>query len=108
MADEIGWIDWLQEQKDLMVDNEKARSQHLEDMKQSILTIENPCKKEIANCDYLISICNRLKVRAGLLQDSEQVAKDLQKAQAEDDKAERLKKIAAGIDGKKLQLGVVK
>merc|ERR1719469_761127 len=59
-------------------------------MNDELANIENPMKDEIDTCTYLISVCNTLKIRSGLVEDSEKVAKEMQEELAKAANKERL------------------
>ena len=53
-----------------------------DERKEAIKSLPHPYAKEIDCCDHLIGYLNTLKVRAGLIVDSEQVARQLEAEQA--------------------------
>lgn len=74
-------------------------------MQDELANIENPMKDEIDTCTYLISVCNTLKIRSGLVEDSEKVAKELQEELAKAANKERLEKM---VKMNKVQVGSLK
>lgn len=65
--DEIVWIDWIVESKDMLKGAAAEREKHIASMKDEIAYVKNPLEKEIGTCQYLIGVCQRLKVTSGLV-----------------------------------------
>jgi len=103
--DEIGWINWLTEAKGNIKHEEDDRQKRLGEMNDELANIENPMKDEIDTCTYLISVSNTLKIRSGLVEDSEKVAKEMQEELAKAANKERLDKM---ISMNKVQAGSIK
>lgn len=103
--DEIGWINWLSEAKFNLEKDVEDRDKRIGEMQDELANIENPMKDEIDTCTYLISVCNTLKIRSGLVEDSEKVAKELQEELAKAANKERLEKM---VKMNKVQVGSLK
>lgn len=103
--DEIAWIDWITETKDLLKADDEEREKHIQAMKEEMNYIKNPKDKEVDTCRYLIGVCNTLKIRAGLAQDSAAVAAKLQE---EENKEEQMKKQKLMISQGRLEAGKTK
>ena len=67
-------IDWMQRQKDKAIDKETENEERKKIIDEQIKNLEHPFEKEITTCDQLIAFLHQLKIRAGLEEDSEQVA----------------------------------
>jgi len=71
-------------------------------MKEEMQFIKNPKDKEVDTCRYLIGVCNTLKIRSGLAQDSAAVAA---KMQDEENKEQQMKKQNLMVSQGKLEVG---
>ena len=88
--EEISHIEWMerQKQKVLYLEAEKSVLQEERDLR--IKNLPHPYYKEIQACDSLVGFCNNLKVQFGLLKDSADVARQLEKEQHTAQVKERL------------------
>jgi len=77
--EEIMYIEWMMRQKDRVVNREQENKQIVEDRENLIKDLPHPYEKEIDTCDHLIGYITEIKRKAGLIQESEDVARDTQK-----------------------------
>jgi len=64
--DEINQIEWMAREKQKIIDREENKKKRIEERKQMLKDRPNPYEKEIETCEHLISFCNRVKLRHGL------------------------------------------
>jgi len=64
-------IEWMQRQKDKVVQNASFKAEREEERMEAIKSLPHPYQKEIDCCDHLTSYLHTLKVRAGLVIDNE-------------------------------------
>lgn len=74
----IRHIEWLQRQKDRILNREQEKLAAVEERENMIKNLSNPCEKQIASADDLVNFCQKLKIKSGMVQDSEVVAKEAQ------------------------------
>ena len=75
----IAMIDWMQRQKEKAIEKEGEQEERKKAVEEELKNLEHPFDKEITTCEQLISFLHQLKIRAGLEQESEQVALETQK-----------------------------
>jgi len=94
---EIQHIQWMQRQKDRVVQH-KAYAKEREDEKKALIgSLPHPYVKEIDSCNHLISYINQQKIKMGLIVDNEDAARAAQTAIQKEAVQERLhEKLAAG------------
>ena len=93
----IQHIEWMQRQKDKVVNAKQYKLEREEERQAAIKTMPHPYMKELDTCEHLENYLNSLKMRAGLLVDSEEVARQAQAQMASEAVAERMQeKVAAG------------
>ena len=68
----------MQRQKERSTLREQERDEILKERDDKIKNLPHPYLKELETCDHLIAFLHTLKIRAGLEQDSEQVARETQ------------------------------
>lgn len=66
-------------QKERVVNREKENKKIVQDRENLIKDLPHPYEKEIDTCDHLIGYITEIKRKAGLIQESEVVARDTQK-----------------------------
>lgn len=72
-------VDWLTKQKDWVIKQEQEQKERVEEQKEAMLNRPNPFFKELEYVDHLVNYCHKLQVDAGLIKDSEVVARETQK-----------------------------
>ena len=71
-------IEWMQRQKDKVLNHEAYKQEREEERKEAIKSLPHPYQKELDCCEHLIGYLTSLKVRAGLIVDSEEAARQAQ------------------------------
>lgn len=74
----IDHIEWMQRQKDKVIQNEEYKMEREEERQDAIKSLPHPYQKELDCCEHLVSYLNTLKMRAGLIIDNEAVARQAQ------------------------------
>lgn len=103
--DFIEYVNWMNDTKNNIKDREDERKDHIEQMEQEMMNIENPLRHEIDTCKFLISICNKLKERSGLIVNNEKVARE---TQIQMDKERVEERQNAAIKAGKIEIGMSK
>lgn len=94
---EIQHIQWMQRQKDRVVQQKAEAKEREEEKKALISSLPHPYAKEIETCDHLIGYINQQKVKLGLVVDNEAAARAAQAALQKEAAQERLhEKLVAG------------
>jgi hypothetical protein len=76
--EEIAHIEWMVRQKDKVINRESEQKQLVEERENYIKSLPHPYEKELDTCDHIVGYLIDMKRKAGLLQDSEVVARDTQ------------------------------
>ena len=76
-ANEIDHINWMQRQKDKVVQQKQQRQEREEERKEVIKSLPHPFMRELDCCDHLTGYINAMKERLGLIIDSEKAAREL-------------------------------
>ena len=71
-------IDWMTRQVEKANEKEAISKEREEFIQEKLKNLDHPYEKDITTCDDLLAFLHALKIRAGLEQDSEQVAKETQ------------------------------
>ena len=61
-----------------MIQNEAYKQEREEERKEAIKNLPHPYQKELDCCEHLVGYLNTLKMRAGLIIDNEEVARQAQ------------------------------
>lgn len=95
--EEIVHIEWMQKQKERVI-NRTAEAKQLEEERENyIKSLPHPYEKELGTCEHIINYLHEMKRKAGLIQDSEVVARDVQtNFMSEQAKQNLEKKVQAG------------
>lgn len=95
--EEIMHIEWMQRQKDKVVNADAIKQEREEERKLAIKALPHPFQKELDCCDHLTGYLNSLKEKAGLLVNDSLAAKEAQAAIQQEVVKEKLnEKLAAG------------
>lgn len=96
--EEIQHIEWMQRQKDKVLQAQRDKKEREEERKEAISNLPHPYLKEMDTCAHLLNFLQSLKVRYGLVApDSETVARQTQTALAQEAVKDRMdQKLAAG------------
>ena len=76
--DQVAHIEWMHRQKERVGQREAERQELLAEREATIKNLPHPYAKELETCEHLINFLHTLKVRSGLVADSEQVARETQ------------------------------
>jgi hypothetical protein len=76
--EEIQHIEWMQREKQRVISRESEQKQIAEERENYIKTLSHPYEKELDTCDHIVGYLIGMKRKAGLMPDSETVARDAQ------------------------------
>lgn len=76
--EEILHIEWMTKQKERVINRENEQKQYQEERENYIKSLPHPYEKELDTCDHIVNYLNELKRKAGLILDSETVARETQ------------------------------
>lgn len=77
--EEIAHIEWMHRQKERVLNRESEQKQLVEERENFIKSLPHPFEKELDTCEHIVGYLIDMKRKAGLLQDSETVARDTHK-----------------------------
>ena len=88
--EEIAHIEWMQRQKERVVQRNAQKKERDEELKTQIRQMDHYYQKELDCCDHLTGYLHSLKVRAGLIIDDEAEARKAQAQFQEEQVKEKL------------------
>lgn len=65
--EEILHIEWMQKQKERVINRENEQKQMQEERENYIKSLPHPYEKELDTCEHIINYLNELKRKAGLV-----------------------------------------
>lgn len=75
---EIKHIEWLTKKKEDAKEAELEKLNLVAERADMLKNLDHPYLKEITSCDTLVNFCNQLRMKFGLIADSEEVARQVQ------------------------------
>lgn len=72
-------IEWMLRQKDRVVNREQEAKYYADERENMIKDLPHPYTKELDTCDHLVGYLTELKRKAGLIVESEDLARETQK-----------------------------